>query len=376
MSGELVFIPRVGFRHADALGTRANVVVERDGRMLAAAIAPDREGCRLELTVSGIDMDPGPDGAPLEDPVRVHDNHGRTVAPRPRWFMGGSIRRAEAGTATLRLSLVLEALASDVRHVEVAFGGPAGEWLVELPVEPITPTGTRGRSIDVRTTKHGAIVSACAVARSTEQTAIELEARLDEPDSEAALRRRFVRGMGCSLAGRLCGDQLVLRDDTGVAHIERGHPSLDPEAGRHREVVQFPALPMEVRSGVIDVPYLWVQEPGDEIVTVPLPGEADITLAGCKAHVIATRVPGPNIEGSVRVEVTPLDPDEDRQLAYVHGVNIADGSRLGMRISHAAGHRPVVEVPEPTGTARGVTLQFPVVQLRGPWRLEVPLTES
>ena len=376
-ASELVFIPRVGFRQARALGTRANLVVERDGKMLAVAIAPDRDGFRLEFTVSGIAIDPGPDGVAFEDPIRVHDDHGRVVARRPRWFMGGRLRRAADGTATLRASFVLEPLAPDVRSVTLAFTGPAGDWDVELPVEPITPDGLRGRPIDVRDATRGAIVSATAVARSAELTAIELEARLDESPSDEALRRRSIRGIGCGFAGRLCGDQLVLRDDIGVEHIERGHPCLDPDAGRHREVVQFSALAPEVVSGVIEVQYLWVQEAGDEVVTVPLPGEADISLAGCSAHVIATRVSGVYTAGSVHVEVAgPIDPDADRQLVYVHGVNVADGSRLGMRISHAVGQRPIVEVPEPTGTAREVTLQFPVVQVRGPWRLEVPLDAS
>ena len=43
---------------------------------------------------------------------------------------------------------------------------------------------------------------------------------------------------------------------------------------------------------------------------------------------------------------------------------------------HELGKRPIVEVPEPTGTATDVELRGPVVQLRGPWRVWIPLPEE
>jgi hypothetical protein len=373
-AGELVFVPHVGFRLAHALGTRANLVIERDGHLLAAAVTPDRDGCRLRLTVSGIAMDAGTEGRRLDLPVRIRDDRGREIASRPRSSGGGWIVRAADGSGTLRYGIALEPLAPGTRHLAVAFDGPAGVWKVELPVEPAYPAAAPAHHVDVHDAKHGVTLAARAVTRSDEFTAIELEASLDPVPEPGSSRR--VRGIGPSIGGRLCGDQLVMRDDTGRVVFERGHPPplIDPAGDRHREVAVFPRLAAKAGSGVIEIPVMWVREARDEIATVPVPGEADVRFAGFGAHVIVSRMPGVYTAGRIRVEVAGLlDPDAERQLVFIEGLETASGGgQLGGGTSHAMGQRPIVEVPEPSGTAHEVSLRGPVIQLRGPWRLEIP----
>ena len=128
MADDLVFVPRVGFRSAHALGTRANVVATSGERTLTAAITPDRDGIRVQLTVAGIAMDHGANGTRFEDPVRIHDDSGRDIStPRPRWQVGGFLRRASDGSATLDYTTLLEPLAEGVRAVDLALTGAAGQ---------------------------------------------------------------------------------------------------------------------------------------------------------------------------------------------------------------------------------------------------------
>lgn len=376
---DLIFVSGIGVRSAGALGTRANVVVEQGGRTLVAAITPDRDGVRLEFTVSGIELDLPSGWRPFDGPVRIHDDTGRDIGtPRPRWQVGGQLRAAADGTATLRYVTLLQPLAAGVRHVDLAIDGEAGEWRVRIPVAPADLVGVPARPIDVSDAKHGLTIAARAVARSSEQTAIELEAYFDPPAFEAddpGPARRWVRGLGSTgLGGRPGGEVFVLRDDTGGEHPERGQPFIEPVARKHREVVLFPALAPEARTATLEIPSVWITERTDEAVTFEVPSEADISFAGCDAHVVVSRVSRPS-GPRVRIELDPADPMADRQLRYLENVDTGTGpmGTLGTTITHCAGQRPFVEAPDPSGQLAKITLRGPVIDLRGPWRLHIPL---
>ena len=208
-------------------------------------------------------------------------------------------------------------------------------------------------------------------------TAVELEAYLDPPDQADAADRRNLRGIGCSLGGgRLCGDRLFLRDEDDNLYFEKGLGAMDQGGKGHREVVTFPSLPDPVRTVVLESEFMWIHHWSEERVRVPLPGETDVTMAGYTGRVTVTRLPGVYTAGAVRVEFSPRDPEADEQLAYIGSVNTEVANRTGFRMHHELGKRPVIEVPEPTGTATDVELRGPVVQLRGPWRLRIRLPEE
>lgn len=373
---ELVFVPRIGFRSVHALGTRANVVARQDGRTLTAAITPDRDGVRLQFTVIGIPMDLGPAGKRFEGPVRIHDDHGRDISkPRPRWTVGGSFSPAADGTTMLHYTTLLEPLARDVRSVELGLSGDAGEWTVLIPVEPEGFTGARALSIDAADTKHGITVAARMVARSETGTAIELEAYFDPPlpvdDPRPA--KRWIKGIGTSSAGEFMHRGLALRDDTGHHYKEQGGSFGDAVARKHREVVTFPVV--DIDAATLEIPDLWTAEFNNEFVTLPVPGELDVTIAECAARVVATR----DAAGSIRIDFAPSDPDADRQLLYLEGVVIPGGDprgTIGMSITHCYGQQPYVNVPDPTAKVDQVTLGSPVVKLRGPWTLRIPLPRA
>ena len=381
---DLVFVPMTGFRSVHALGTRANAIVEKDGRTLTAAITPDRDGIRLQFTVTGIPMVLETGWRRFEDPVGIHDDHGRDIStPRPRWQVGGSFQRSAEGIASLNYTTLLHPLARDVRAVELLLkGGPASDWKVTIPVEPEGFTGAPAVPIDVSDTKHGITIAARTVARSEADTAIELEAYFDppEPVDDPRPARRWVRGIGCSMGGApMSGypmrERLALRDDTGREHIEHGQSFVDPLARKHREVVMFPAL--DATSAVLEIQDVWTGENTDQTVTVPVPGESDLRVVGCEARIVVSRS-GEHAD-TIRIDVTPLDADADRQLLYLEGLIVPGGDprgTIGMSINQCVGQRPYVQLPDPTAKVDEVTLRGPVVRVRGPWTLRIPLARA
>ena len=370
---DMVFVPNRGFRSVHALGTRANVIVEKDGRRLIAVIGPDRDGVSLAVQVTGIVMEVGPNGRRFEDPVRIHDDHGRDISkPRPRWQVGGFLRPVRDGTVTLGYTTMLEPLARDVRTVVLELEGAAGEWKVDLPVEPEGFVGAPAHATDASDTKHGVTIAARLVARSDTETAIELEAWFDPPEQVDDPRpaRRWISGL--SNSGHPMRQRLILRDDAGQDHRELGQFIVERAARKYREAVTFPAL--DVASVVLEIPDVWTKETMDQSVTVPVPGETDIQIAGCEARIVVGR-DGEHSD-HVRVDFTPRDPDAQRQLLYLESMVIPGGDprgTLGMSIVQCDGQQPYITLPDPKARVREVTLRSPVVLIRGPWTLPIPL---
>jgi hypothetical protein len=380
---DLVFMPGRGFMRAHALGTRSNVVVEREGMRFSGAVVPDRDGVRVIFTVTGFatDLQPGPYGFTSLPDAKAHvvDDQGRELASRPRWTTGGNLRFD--GGPQLNWTLILEPPPPDARELTLTFDGPADDWTVRLPLEVIDHEGTPGRSIDVSDHRHGIRLAARALARTAEMTAVEIEAYIDPPSTAEGWARSYVMGIGASMhSGRLCGDQVILRDDRGTVHFECGRPIPEQTGGKQREVVLFPGLPADVRGGTIEVDLVWMHHGREEQTVVPVPGEAHITVGDCTGHVTVTRVPpregafahlpdGP-ARSAVHIETKPADTEADRQLVFLAPT---ENQRVGMSVTHCIGQLPTVEIPETTEQLSAVTFRGGTIQVRGRWRLAIPL---
>ena len=115
-------------------------------------------------------------------------------------------------------------------------------------------------------------------------------------------------------------------------------------------------------------------------MSVPVPGDAEITVAGCRGRVSVTRVvpregafphliDGP-ARSAIHIETIPADIEADRQLVYMPP---SENTRVGMTVSHCVGQLPTVEIPETTEQLSGLTFRGGTVQVRGRWRLDIPL---
>jgi hypothetical protein len=161
-------------------------------------------------------------------------------------------------------------------------------------------------------------------------------------------------------------------------HFEKGHPVPEQTGGKQREAVLFPALADSVQRGTVEIDLVWVHEGMGDATSVPVPGEAEITVAGCTGHVSVSRVTPqqgrfahlPPVRSAIHVETKPADPDAQRQLVYMPP---AENTRVGMTVTHCFGQLPTVEIPETTEQLSAVTFRGGTVQVRGRWRLEIPL---
>lgn len=377
---QLVLVPGVGFRGRDALGTAANVVVRQGERTCVVAVTPDRDGVRLEFTIDGLELEMPPAGwRQFDGTVRITDDAGRQLATRPRWQVGGQFRRTADGRTMLRYTDLLPPLAPGTRSLTLAVEGAAGSWRVQVPVAPAEMAGAEARAVEVSDATNGIVIAVRAVARSEAQTAIELEAFFDPPNFEGdGPARQYISALGTSTGhgGRLGGaEALRLQGDDGVDYREVGQPVIEPAARRHRETVLFGPLPQHVHVATLEIPHVLVQERSDDSVTVAVPSSTDIAVTGCAAQLTVSRVSDAARGPRVRIELVPPDPDAVRQLAYLQSVDTGQSpmGTIGTTFSRCAGERMTVEVPDPSGELASVTLRGPVILLRGPWRLKIPL---
>jgi len=386
---ELVFVPNVGFRLAHgALGSE-NVVVRRGAQTLTAGLTSDRDGAEITVTISGVEEQLDfRKSRPVDTPVRIVDDRGRALDERPsRYVMNSHFYRLMEGPTQFQRMVTLDRLDPDVRSVEFAMTSAAGDWRVAIPVQPLSASGARGVSTDAKAVVHDIEIAVPLVACTPALTAVEIDAydlRRGEPPVSVEMAERWLEGIGAIAHSRALGqDLLILRDNTGAQHLECPRPVQDrAPRGRRREVALFGPMPEGAVSASLEIPYVAVRERSDEL-KVPVPAEIDVTLNGCRAHLTTSRVehssdstenrPSP-IEGlngpCMRIVIVPADTDAERQLAMC---GVMESNDRGMTMSVTRSGPPVIEVPDPTGDSPYVTLRNPVIRLRGPWTLELPL---
>lgn len=387
-SDEVVFVPQVGFRLAHGGLQSENVVVERGGETLTAGLTSDRDGTDLRITIAGVDVELDfRQSRPAVAALRLSDDHGRVLEERiSRFVMHSHYYRLMEGPTQFQRYATFDRLAPDVRSVELEMSGDIGEWRLTIPVVPVTRAGTRGLPTEASAVVDDIELGVTFIARSATLTAIELHA-FDHRRAETTSideTSRWIEGISTYQHMRGLGqDLLMLRDNTGAHHLERPHAVQDQASrGRRREVALFEGLPAAATSASFEVPYLGIRERSDEL-RVPVPGETEISMSGCRARVTTSRVtrssdstgarPSP-IEGlngaCTRVVIVPLDGETERQLVLA---GIMESNDRGMTMSQSRAEAPVIEVPDPSGDSPFITLKMPLIRVPGPWRLEFPL---
>jgi len=385
---EVVFIRDVGFRLARGGLVSSNVVVARGPETLTAQLTSDRDGSELRVTIDGVSEElEFRKGRAVDAPVEVVDDHGHVVAQRPSKYMPeSSFFRLMDGPTKFMRNVTLDRLAADVRAVRFVMTGGAGDWDVTIPVEPHDASGPRGTPCDARALAHDIELWVSCVARTSTMLAVEIESRdLLRPASQSAHEaQRWIEGIGTFDHFRVMGqDVLMLRDSTGEHQLERPRAVQDhPGRGRRREVAMFGPVSADAVSASIEIPFISVRERCAEI-RVPVPGETEVVMNHARARVTTSRVtrssdstdarPSP-VEGlngaCVRIVMVPLDTDAERQLVMA---GVMESNDRGMSVSRSRADPPVMEVPDPSGSAEFMTLASPLIRLAGPWRLDFPL---
>ena len=216
LDGDAVFVPGVGFRPAEVAIARVPVTREHAGRTITverAAAGPD--GTEIVLSDTGRCEWDNTQMAPwANDPVRLRDGSGHVFGQRG--WRGGTGRRGskdDPRIQTIQRELTLEPLPAGTRTADLL----VGDAVLPLEFESSAVAGVRAVALDVTTSRHGVAVRAVRIARSAEDTAIELA--LSAPDDE----RRVVRAIGASPFGGPHGHQppVTFHDDAGTTYQER-----------------------------------------------------------------------------------------------------------------------------------------------------------
>ena len=371
-----VYLPEIGFRPA---GVRlVSPVRASDGprALTLTDLIVTTEGTDLAYYLTGLKGDEG-DEARKEIIAIRSDDQQHVVTQGP--FL---LSRADQRVVSRRISST-RSIPQWTGPVTVSIGiGGVGEFLLDAQLTPFGPdTATPRRDVNASATHEGITVAVGGVGVAREETAIEIEAVV--PQGECCA------GIGAYAGHRLGPTALTLSDESGRVYMERRQ---EPD-GRydHKTVALFQPVHPDARVLELSVPYIYVEEEvRTEAVDLPVAIPVDLPLGRYGIRVVGTAlVPGNPRAHSPRFHEASLGVDVDlggwhgdRRLLWP-GPALLDGDfcNLGFRTEPGMDMRQ----PEPAmrvviSGARaltGMTLAFhrPLVQVRGPWRIRIPLRQ-
>jgi hypothetical protein len=369
----LVFVPGLGFRPRGALMLREPVHHEVDGwDVTIDSIVADREGTRVAVTIYGPfkmtgDRFKQPD-IDYNGFIQARDRAGMVSSQGPRMFpMSHGI--SEQGTS-ISCTANMDPLTAGDRQIDIFINEPVPPiTIIPVTLTPVDDLSIPARASDAADEHHGIVLSAEAIARGPDMTAVKLFAKL-----LPYKRMRFMRGIGTLRSGPRGAVGLLIKDDTGV-EVEPFVATHELSAGPDmRMIAVCPGLSPDARTATVTVPYLVVSEHTGAPARLTVPFEGQVTLGDDRAHVRTARDSAPRGGSAITVEFTGAWQD-DRRLVYAETLLVGDATHGGVGFKGEKSEEPpfTVLAEDPSGKAATISLESPNVQLRGPWRLEIPL---
>ena len=365
------------------------VALARDGATLTVTrLVADEGGTRVRVEIRGL---PAPPPADLVGAVRLTlaDDAGRAPARARGAFGGGILPLAAPAVAPpttfdYYLEATFAALDPGVRAVEVAVDGPLpiGTWRVRVPVVPAGEAALApAREGPAGVTLHGITVRAASIAADPAGLGVQLNARADPAvGTVRGVRPDASRGA------------LTLRDDHGRQDPERQPDlgQLPPDAdGTLTAGALFPPPAADARAATLVVPFVVVQEAGGSAtLAIPvaghragerLPFAGDVAIGPYIMRVTDVTLAQDN-KSNWRLWFTmaPGDWSSDGRKLVGPGFAAVDGGAptgCGTTMSGDVAQeiRRCVELPAGIEHDVMITFSQPVVAVRGPWELDVPL---
>ncbi len=307
----------------------------------------------------------------MQDPVFLRTPDGRSIESTPDGDRGGGHTHSVSPglkEQTIRRIVTFGPIPPGTERVDVVIGGAPGEWPIALELTAMQETALAARRLDSSDAHHGVTLSARAIAIGDSMTAIDVHTALDPTPHP-----RFMRSLGPN--ERRPGDEplFLLSDDAGDEFGEFALFWDSVADGRElHQVIVFPALSSSATRAVLTIPDIRLAQVTGSPVTLPVPSESDIELGGEKLHARVERATG--FRGHVvRVQLDDGGGHDGRRVVYAESVRV-DGVLRGIGWRKHPEPGDPVDSEDPSGTAREITIECPVVQLHGPWRLELPLT--
>jgi hypothetical protein len=370
----VVYLPEIGFRPA---GVRlVSPVRASDGprTLTLTDLIVTPQGTDLAYYLTGLNGEEG-DEARREIIAVRSDDEQQVVTQGPCLLKGADHRVVSRRISSTR------AIPPWTGPVGVSIGiGGVGEFLLDAQLTPFGPdTATPRRDVNASVTHEGITVTVGGVGAAREETAIEIEAAV--PHGECCA------GIGGYAGHRLGPTALTLRDESGRVYMERWQ---EPD-GRydHKTLALFQPVHPDARALELSIPYTYVEEEErTDAVDLPVTIPVDLRLGRYGIRMLGTAlVPGNPRARNPRFREAALGMDVDlggwygdRRLLWP-GPALLDGDfcNLGFRTEPGMDMRQ----PEPakrivifgSRALTGKTLAFnrPLVQVRGPWRIRIPL---
>lgn len=365
----LVYVQGLGFRPADGLTLVEPVEFESEGWSVTVnSVAADSERTQVAITIYGPFKMRSERGGPEIDyrGFITARNRSGSVSSEPGRIFPLSHSFSHAGTS-ISCTANMDALAGRDLDLDILIGEPLPITIIPVKLKPLAEYAVPAHAVDVSDEHHGVVLTARAVGRGDDLTAVLLHATL-RPHP----RQRFMRGLGSMREDPRSVPGVTITDKTGT-NIEPYAMTRELSAGPEmRAVVVYPGLPRTAREVVITVPFITLAEYTGAPVKLAIPSESDITLGDDEAHVKVERTDAPRGGRAVGVEVTGRWHD-DRRLLFAESLTV--GEKYGGVGFRGMPAEPPIQTyaEDPTGEGATVALESPVVQLRGPWRLPVTL---
>jgi hypothetical protein len=369
-----VYLPGIGFRPA---GVRLSEPVHAsDGSrtLTLAELIATRQGTDLAYYLTGLRGDEGEE--PRKELITIESSGDQHVVTHGTFLLKGADQRV----VPRRISTT-NVIPSWTGRVDISIGiTGVGEFRLDAELTPFGPdTATLCRNVNASVTHDGIAVTVGGVGTAHEETAIEIQAAV--PDGECCA------GIGGYGGHRLGPTALSLRDDTGRVYMERWqHPD-----GRYddKTLALFQPVHPDARELELSVPYVYVEEQATtDAVDLPVTTPVAMQLGGYRVRVLATlRVPGnPRAHAqSFRKPALGVDVDlggwQGERRVLWPGPALIDGDfcNLGFRTQPGFDSRQ----PEPANrieifgeralTGRTLAFRRPLIQVRGPWKIRIPL---
>jgi hypothetical protein len=306
--------------------------------------------------------------------VRLRDAHGALIAENPPG--SGRLSIGQHAFGFLGRDLVFDPLAPGMERVTLELRGGLGDWDVPLELTPISQTDViPAIPVDAEQERRGVRIRVRALALTESGTYMEVEMTATSPPGSVRQigsfrmeehRFAFVDEHG----GRF--EELIARDLPRANALEGG-----------RTVASFAPLPSAAKEITLVVPALTVQESeGSLQIALPVHAPTDLSFGPYPmtvrwADIVEDLRPAPGDPPARGVEVQFRRGGwrDDRQARWPGRV-LVDGTRTwNFGMNNADPESPVVNINLAGASAETVTFLEPIVKVRGPWEIRVPLPE-
>ncbi|HEY6958871.1 MAG TPA: hypothetical protein VI814_08615 [Candidatus Limnocylindria bacterium] len=367
----LAYVPGLGFRRADAVMLREPVTEKVDEWSVTVDhVVADAEATQVAVTIYGPfawtgDRFKAPD-VEYGGLIQARSAAGDVVSSDRQRMFPLSHSVSHAGTS-ISCTANMDALTDLSERLDILIGPPLPPLVIPVTLTPVHDFAIPARSVNVSDSHHGVVLTAEAVGRGESMTAVLLHAAL-----EPSARKRFMRALGTF--------RDMPRDPPGITLVDERGASVTPFAATRelsqgpeiRMIAVFPAISPDARSAALTVPFVVLSEHLGAPLRLPVPWDGDVALGDDTAHVRTGRDSSPRGGAAVTVEVEGTWHD-DRRVLFAESLTVSERyGGVGFRAMPA--EPPIVTYTEdPTGEADAVSLESPVIQLRGPWTMTLPL---